>query len=129
MASPRPTRRPSGQFLRLRAVTQALEWPGSGTRIAGVSSFGFGGTNAHVVLEGAPPAPPVPVHRGAIALPLSARSRPALERSLHTWNGLLATATADDVAALAYTAATRRTHHLPFRAAIVADDARALPKR
>ncbi|TQE16284.1 hypothetical protein SipoB123_41850 [Streptomyces ipomoeae] len=36
-------------------------WPADGTpRIAGVSSFGFSGTNAHVVLEGADTAVPAP---------------------------------------------------------------------
>jgi acyl transferase domain-containing protein len=39
--------------LPLEVVTQAREWqPIAGRRIAGVSSFGFSGTNAHVVLEG-----------------------------------------------------------------------------
>ena len=38
--------------LGLRVVTAAEPWPRySGTAVAGVSAFGFGGTNAHVVLE------------------------------------------------------------------------------
>jgi len=46
--------------LNLAVATQARPWdPIAGRRIAGVSSFGFSGTNAHVVLEEAPltPAP------------------------------------------------------------------------
>ncbi len=35
----------------------AVDWP-AGRRLAGVSSFGFGGANAHVVLEAAPVAAP-----------------------------------------------------------------------
>ena len=43
---------------RLAIPTQNLPWETSGVpRCAGVSSFGFGGTNAHVILEEAPAAP------------------------------------------------------------------------
>ncbi len=48
---------------RLRVVTEPEPWPRyGGTATAGVSGFGFGGTNAHAVLEEwrpvAPPSPP-----------------------------------------------------------------------
>lgn len=42
--------------LRLRVPTAREPWPAEARALAGVSSFGFGGTNCHVVLEG-PPAP------------------------------------------------------------------------
>ncbi|MBQ1076239.1 SDR family NAD(P)-dependent oxidoreductase, partial [Micromonospora sp. C31] len=42
---------------RLSVVTGPTAWPTGRPRIAGVSSFGFGGTNSHVTVAG-PPAPP-----------------------------------------------------------------------
>ncbi len=49
-------------------AARAMNWPrGDAPRRAGVSAFGFGGTNAHVVLQEAPPAP--------FRLPLPGRSR------------------------------------------------------
>ena len=38
--------------LGLRVVTQLEPWPKASSPLAGVSSFGWGGTNCHVVLEG-----------------------------------------------------------------------------
>ncbi|KYF76786.1 polyketide synthase type I [Sorangium cellulosum] len=62
-------------------ATELAEWaPSAAPRRAGVSSFGLGGTNAHVVLEEAPP--PLPAGERASQgelLVLSARSRGGLD--------------------------------------------------
>ncbi|HEY3578901.1 MAG TPA: type I polyketide synthase [Pyrinomonadaceae bacterium] len=56
------------------------EWTANETpRRAGVSSFGIGGTNAHVVLEEAPPLEEPDSSRSSQLLLLSARTAPALE--------------------------------------------------
>ncbi|MFF3333995.1 acyltransferase domain-containing protein [Streptomyces sp. NPDC002888] len=58
---------------RLRVVTEPEPWPRyGGTATAGVSGFGFGGTNAHAVLEEWRPAalPPSPADEPAARLHL-----------------------------------------------------------
>jgi len=63
-------------------VTASLrQWPkGTGRRVAGVSSFGFTGTNAHVIVAGAPamPTPASASKRSRHLLTLSAKSQEAL---------------------------------------------------
>ncbi|MER5448593.1 type I polyketide synthase [Streptomyces sp. NPDC002764] len=54
---------------RLRVVTEPEPWPRyGGTAVAGVSGFGFGGTNAHAVLEEWRPAPAPPPENPAARL-------------------------------------------------------------
>jgi len=66
----------SGPF---HVVAQSTPWPASDTRrLAGVSSFGVGGTNAHVVIEEPPKRAHHPSQHSGELLLLSARSESAL---------------------------------------------------
>ncbi|HEY0602195.1 MAG TPA: amino acid adenylation domain-containing protein [Herpetosiphonaceae bacterium] len=72
-------------------------------RRAGVSSFGIGGTNAHVVLEEAPPlAPTTPGHQAQL-LVLSAKTETALEAATNNLIDYLEHTPAIDLADVAYT--------------------------
>lgn len=60
-----PNPRIAWDELPVRVVAETAEWPAGERRRAGVSSFGFSGTNAHLILEEAPPAP-----EASVATPL-----------------------------------------------------------
>jgi acyl transferase domain-containing protein/thioesterase domain-containing protein len=60
--------------------TQLREWESNGLpRVAGVSSFGIGGTNAHVILEEPPAVQQAGEAHSWQLLPISARSEKALK--------------------------------------------------
>ncbi|MEV8533620.1 beta-ketoacyl synthase N-terminal-like domain-containing protein [Streptomyces sp. NPDC051211] len=74
-------------------VGRTRGWPGPGPLVAGVSSLGVGGTNAHVVLAEAPAAPPrdpaPPVRAAAPVLLVSARTAGALAEARRDLAGAL----------------------------------------
>ncbi|HEU4329269.1 MAG TPA: type I polyketide synthase [Roseiflexaceae bacterium] len=84
--------------------TRLAEWPASErVRRAGVSSFGIGGTNAHAILEDAPPQPARAAVPSEQLLVLSARSGPALDALTASLAEHLRQHPALDLADVAYT--------------------------
>ncbi len=104
-------------------VNAALRpWPGEKPRRAGVSSFGIGGTNAHLVVQEAPPRPPHPPAAAGAPwqlLLLSAKSGPALEAATANLADHLRERQGVDLADVAYTLQTGRAV-FAHRRAIVA---------
>ena len=100
-------------------------WP-DGNQLVGVSSFGFGGTNAHAVLRGAPAAAVAAqaVLEGHNVLCLSARDRPALNALARRYAEFLS-ATDLPLTDICFTALTARSH-FDCRVALVADSAAAM---
>lgn len=112
--------------LPVTIVTRKTSWPDGAPLIAGVSSFGFSGTNAHIVLQAAPePAAPAEVGeqsssgaRPLHVLCLSARNDTALQELAGRFHQHLES-TDDALADIAYTANSGR-EHLGYRLALLA---------
>lgn len=111
--------------LNLMLAQNAIVLPDDGrTRLIGVNSFGFGGTNAHTVLEAADPRPVPTDQNAADRLPpllISARSEGALRALAAAWRDRLSDPAAD-LPALVRGAALRRSQH-PRRLTIPAGTA------
>jgi acyl transferase domain-containing protein/acyl carrier protein len=91
-------------------VQQKLQpWqPENGRRVAGISSFGIGGTNAHAVLEEAPAAVSSGPSRSWQLLPLSANSTAALDTMTENLGEYLKNNPSSNLADVAYTLQTGR---------------------
>jgi acyl transferase domain-containing protein/acyl carrier protein len=107
--------------LPLRVATVRQPWAaGERRRIAGVSAFGFSGTNAHVVLEEAPAATAAGgLKRERHILTLSAKSEAALRNLAARYRQHLAENLGQDLGDVCFTAHTGRTH-FAYRMSVVA---------
>lgn len=122
--------------------TAPQPWQVNGRRLAGISSFGFGGTNAHVILEEAPdragasepdeavpPEPMVaPVNPSPHLLVLSAKTEPALQDMAQRYATHLAAHPHLNLSDVCWTAATGRSL-FEHRLAIAADSLPQLQER
>ncbi|WP_159992814.1 SDR family NAD(P)-dependent oxidoreductase [Roseomonas sp. 18066] len=107
------------------AVAQALQpWRSAGPRRGGVSSFGAGGANAHLLAEEAPPATTTTPAAGPFLVVLSARTAEALRGIVVSLAAFLERE-APPLADLAWTLAMGR-EALEHRLAIPATDLAAL---
>ena len=108
-----------------RIPTRPAPWPGGEQRIrvAGVSSFGIGGTNAHVVVEKAPAIARSASRRNWHLLPLSARSEAALASASARLAAWLNSNDDLDLQDVAFTLQTGRVE-FPFRRVLLARDTR-----
>ena len=109
--------------LPVHVASELRAWPrAEQRRVGGVSSFGFSGTNVHVVIEESPigntdePGPERPLHIAT----LSARTDKALVETAARWEAHLVRHPSAPLPDVAFTANTGRAH-LPSRAAMVAE--------
>ncbi|MFG2361747.1 SDR family NAD(P)-dependent oxidoreductase [Streptomyces mirabilis] len=124
-----PSRHVDWENSGLRLVRDTAAWPSSPgrTRRAGVSAFGISGTNAHVIVEEAPPVEKAAgkgeVPPGKRLFVLSGRSEAALRGQAARLADHLTEEAGEDLALLdvAHTLARHRSH-FERRAALVAAD-------
>ena len=103
--------------------TEGLLWQrGERPRLAGVNSFGIGGTNAHVIVEEGPPASTSPSAVGWHALTLSAKTDAALQASAARLQAWLEQHPHAPLADVAHTLSVGRIAY-QFGAVVVAQDA------
>ncbi|NYI04014.1 type I polyketide synthase [Allostreptomyces psammosilenae] len=113
--------------LPVTVPTELTEW-NDARRVAGISAFGFGGTNAHMVIE-SPPAPAEPAERPELAGPVLVKVAATGAEALRSSAAALATFVEEgtdlDLAEVAWAAGVGRAE-LNDRAAVVAGSLKEL---
>lgn len=106
-----PNPRIDWERLPIAIPTERTAWP-AGDRFAGISSFGFSGTNAHVVLEEAPKIKPstLEIHLKQHILTLSAETPQALQELTRRYVTYLTEDLQESLADICFTANTGRKH-------------------
>ncbi|AZE98482.1 Polyketide synthase [Pseudomonas orientalis] len=99
--------------------TQPMEWPVAGIRRAGLSSFGAGGSNVHMILEQAPARVPRVAVPGWQTILLSARDVQGVEQLAHDLTEQLNAAPDTPLDEVARGFAEGRTEY-PWRLAVTA---------
>ena len=110
-------------------AAETRPWTADGPLRAGVSAFGVGGVNAHIVLEQAPANSPAGTSAGAVPLCLSARTASGLQTAASNLAAHLQATPELDLGSVGYTLAVgRRTmpHRFAFAARSVPDAVRQL---
>jgi acyl transferase domain-containing protein/acyl carrier protein len=112
-------------------ATKCIPWDSeSGPRRAGLSSFGFSGTNLHLILEeaGEPSSQPSSVSPNFYLLAISARTAQGLSRLISQYIDLLEDCDFERLADICFTASVGRDH-FQYRLAVVGADCRELRSR
>jgi acyl transferase domain-containing protein len=98
------------------------DWlPVDGLRRAGISAFGVGGTNVHVILQQPPKNHPAKISSEKQLLLFSAKSKYSLQKNIENIQHFLQSSEQADLADVAYTLQTGR-QAMPYRASMAIKD-------
>ena len=117
--------------LPIAVPTSLMPWePVTGKRIAGLSSFGFSGTNAHLILEEAPALtkPSTETERPIHLLTLSGKSGKALQELVQDVSLRLENEDAESLADICFTANAGRSH-FAHRMSVLGENSGQVRKR